>query len=118
MLFLTLYTPATKREGPPPADLIARMGDLMARASEAGTLVSTGPLGRSATGGARVRLAKGHVTVTIDPDGESALMRAEGYALLRAADREDAIRQVTEFLGVVGDGHSELIEIVNGAPRD
>lgn len=90
------------------------MGALMAKSSEAGTLVSTAPLGKSATGGARVRLSNGEVTVTRDPGGESALMRAEGYALLRAADREDAIRQVTEFLGAAGDGQSELIEIVNG----
>jgi hypothetical protein len=118
MLFLTLYTPETKRAGPPPAQLIARIGASLAKASEAGELVSTGPLGKSTTGGARVRLAKGEVTVTRDPGGDSALMRAEGYALLRAADRENAIRQVTEFLGIIGDGQSDLIEIVNGPPRD
>ena len=59
MLFLSLYTPATKSSGPPAPEHMAKMGELIEKAMKEGSLVYTGPLGKSGPGGAKVRLVKG-----------------------------------------------------------
>jgi len=110
MLFLSLYTPAAPPY-PPSAEHMAKVGAYADESIRNGTLVSTGPLARRETGGARVYLAKGNVTVQPGAQIESTLMRAAGYALIRATSREAAIRQVSEFMAIAGDGEVEILEI-------
>jgi hypothetical protein len=90
---------------------MARMSEFAQQSIKNGTLISTGPLGRRETGGARVSLAKGNVTVQPGAQLDSTLMRAAGYALIRATSREEAIRQVSEFMAVAGDGEVEILEV-------
>jgi hypothetical protein len=114
MLFLSLYTPAVK--GPPTPEHIAKMTTLIEKTTRDGSLVMTGPLGMSGPGGARVRLDKGAVALHTGPFTDSTLMRAAGFAVLRASSRDDAVRQVKEFMEVAGDGESEILEILEGPP--
>ncbi len=116
MLFLSLYTPAVKPSAPPSPEHMAKMGALVERSMNDGSLVYTGPLGKSGPGGARVRLVEGRVTVAHGPFSDSVLMGASGFALLRAESREAAIRQIQEFLDVAGDGECELLEVLDGGP--
>jgi len=116
MLFLSLYTPAVNPSGPPSAEHVAKMGVLIEKFMKDGTLVSTGPLGKSGPGGAKVRLQKGDVTVTHGPFSDSVLMGASGYALLRANSREEVIQKTKEFLEVAGDGESQILEVLEMPP--
>lgn len=65
-----------KSSGPPSAEHMAKMGALIEKFSKDGTLVTTGPLGKSGPCGAKVRLQKGDVTVTHGPFSDSVLMGA------------------------------------------
>src|ERR1700761_9634 len=107
MLFLSLYTPSTKPSGPPSAEKMAEMGALIEKFMKEGTLVQTGPLGKSGPGGLKVRLVKGDLTVTHGPFTDSVLMGAAGFALLRVNSKEDVVQKTKEFLEVAGDGESE-----------
>jgi hypothetical protein len=116
MLFLSLYTPASKPSGPPSAEHMAKMEALIAKASRDGSLVTTGPLGMNGPGGARIRLAKGAATVERGPFTDSTLMRAAGFALIKAASRDAAIPFVKEFLEVAGDGECEILQVLEMPP--
>ena len=112
MLFLSLYTPATKPPGLPSPEHMAKMGVLIEKSMKNGTLVYTGALGKSGPGGAKVRLTKGDFAVTPGPFADSVLMGASGFALLRASSREEAIEMTKEFLEVAGDGESEILQVL------
>jgi hypothetical protein len=116
MLFLSLYTPSVKSSGPPSPEHMQKVGALVEKSMKDGSLVYTGPLGRSGPGGAKVRLAKGESTVANGPFSDSVLMGASGFALLRANSREDAVRQVREFMEVAGDGECEILQVLDGPP--
>ncbi len=116
MLFLSLYTPATKPSGLPSAEHMAKMGVLIEKFMKEDTLVYTGPLGKSGPGGVKVSLAKGDFTVALGPFTDSVLMGASGFALLRAKSREEVIEKTKEFLEVAGDGQSELLEVLEMPP--
>jgi hypothetical protein len=117
MLFLSLYTPAVKQSGPPTPEHLAKVGALVEKSMKDGSLVFTGPLGKSGPGGAKVRLVKGDVTITHGPFTGSVLMGASGFALLRADSREAAIQQTQEFLAAAGDGECELLQVLDGPPQ-
>jgi len=116
MLFLSLYKPVALPAQPSREDA-ARIGEYAQRSINNGTLLSTGPLARRETGGARVSLAMGRVTVQTGAELDSTLMRAAGYALINAASREEAIRQVSEFMKIAGDGEVELLAVSEMSPQ-
>jgi hypothetical protein len=115
MLFLSLYTPAVKSSGPPPPEHLAKMGELVEKSMKEGTLLQTGPLGRSGPGGAKVRLTRGELSVTHGPF-DSVLMGASGFALFHAESRDAAVKYVREFLEVAGDGECEILQVLEGPP--
>jgi len=110
MLFLCLYKPAAPATQPTPEHM-KTMGEYVQSSIRNGTLVSTGPLGRRESGGARVSLVKGRVGVQSGAELDSLLMRAAGYALIRAGSREEASRQVADFMRIAGDGEVEFLEV-------
>jgi hypothetical protein len=112
MLFLSLYTPAVQPSGPPSAEHMAKMGALIEKFMKDGTLVTTGGLGKSGPGGAKVRLQRGDLTVTHGPFSDSVLMAASGFALMRADSREDVIKKTKEFLEIAGDGESQILQVL------
>src|SRR5262252_5137503 len=84
------------RESPPPAGLMEAMGKFVEKSMKDGTLVDTGGLLPSKDG-ARIRLAKGKLTVTDGPFTESKEVIGD-WAILQASTRAEALRVATEFM--------------------
>jgi len=84
------------RDQPIPPALLEAMGDFVGRAQREGKLVDTGGLLPSKDG-ARVRLAKGKITVTDGPFTESKEVIG-GWAILQADSKEEVMRIATEFV--------------------
>jgi hypothetical protein len=84
------------RESAPPQALMEAMGGFVTQSLKDGTLVDTGGLLPSREG-ARVRLAKGKITVTDGPFAEAKEVIG-GWAILKAESKAEAIRIATEFM--------------------
>ncbi len=84
------------RQSGPPAALMEAMGRFVEKSLKEGVLVDTGGLLPSKDG-ARVRLAKGKLTVTDGPFTESKEVIG-GWAILKAESKAEAIRIATEFM--------------------
>jgi hypothetical protein len=84
------------RESAPPRALMEAMGRFVQQSLKDGTLVDTGGLLPSKDG-ARVRLARGKITVTDGPFTEAKEVIG-GWAILKADSRAEAIRIATEFM--------------------
>lgn len=107
--YLALFTPATPMSAPPDPAHMAKMGKYMEESMKSGKLVATGALKKREVDGFVVRAEGGKFSVdaTNNPDW----MGANGWAILQADSREAVIEDVKEFLGLVGDGRSEVIEL-------
>jgi len=84
------------RESGPPQALMEAMGRFVDRSLTNGTLVDTGGLLPSREG-ARVRLAKGKITVIDGPFTETKEVIG-GWAILNVASKAEALRIATEFM--------------------
>jgi len=84
------------RESGPPQALMEAMGRFVDRSLTNGTLVDTGGLLPSREG-ARVRLAKGKITVIDGPVTETKEVIG-GWAILQVDSKAEAIRIATEFM--------------------
>lgn len=83
---------------PPPPELEAAMGELMAEWSQAGAMVSAAGL-KPPSQGARLRLTPGKVMVTDGPFTESKEVIG-GFFILEARDRAAAIEMTRRFVEV------------------
>lgn len=107
MRFMMMYKPAASEAGGPPSrEYLEEMGKLIQEGMKSGTLLATEGLQPSAKG-ARVRLAKGKITVMDGPFTESKELVA-GFAIIRASSKEEAIESAQRFLKVAGDGETEI----------
>jgi hypothetical protein len=104
--YLTLFT--ADQMGQPTPEHMERMGKYIEQQARAGKLVVTGGLKQRVRDGFTVR-RKGD-SYSVD-DGGAPWAAATGYAILEAPSREALIADVKEFLGLAGDGVSEIIEI-------
>ena len=86
---------------PPSPELMAAIGKLAEEATKAGSLLETGGLLPSSEG-ARVRVAKGKLTVTDGPFAETKEL-VGGYAIFQLASKEEAIELGKGFMKVHGD---------------
>ena len=84
------------RESAPPQALMEAMGRFVQQSLKDGTLVDTGGLLPSKDG-ARVRLARGKITLTDGPFTETKEVIG-GWAILKVDSRAEAIRVATEFM--------------------
>jgi hypothetical protein len=97
MKYLTFIRhPESYRESGPPQALMEAMGRFVQQSLKDGTLVDTGGLLPSKDG-ARVRLAKGKITVTDGPFTETKEVIG-GWAILKVDSRAEAIRIATDFM--------------------
>src|SRR2546422_9580450 len=97
MKFLTFIRhPESYRDSPPPQALMEAMGKFVETPMKDGTVVDTGGL-LPTKDGARVRLAKGKITVTDGPFTESKEVIG-GWAILNVGSKAEAIRIATEFM--------------------
>ena len=88
MRFMMIVKHAEK-QGPPPKPLMDAIAKLAEEDSKKGKMLGSGGLGPTALG-ARVRLSGGQVTVTDGPFTEAKEV-VGGYAIVRAATRDEAI---------------------------
>jgi hypothetical protein len=113
MRFLSIYK-TVERNTPPSAEEMASMGALIEEGMKAGWLISTeGCLPTSK--GARVRRAGAELTVTDGPFTEAKEM-VGGFAILKAASKEEAIELTKKFLSHVGQGECELRQLYEAPP--
>lgn len=97
MKFLSIIRhPESYRDRPPPPALMAAMDVFIAKHMREGNVVDTGGLLPSKDG-ARIRLAKGKLTVTDGPFSETKEIIG-GWAILQAATKAEALRFATEFM--------------------
>ena len=85
----------------PSPELIARVGQLIGGLVQSGSLLAAEGL-RPSSQGLRLKFANGQRAVTDGPFTESKEMIA-GFAILRVASLEDAVRWATRFAEVLGD---------------
>ena len=117
MLFLSLYTPAVPHRGPPSAEHMAAMMSLIEEMSGTGVLVTTGGILSRETGMKVIR-KDGNYSVENGPVAGSSLMPAGGYALLRVGSREELVKHIKRFLDVAGEGSTEIIQVMDGPPKE
>ncbi len=104
--YLTIYTPKIPSSGPPSDAHMAEMGKLIEKMNARGALAA---MGATIPGSFKVTLANGAYTVADLPKtGE------QGFAILNAADRDDALQMTRDFLAVAGDGESVVHPLMGG----
>jgi hypothetical protein len=94
MRFMT-FVKSVQTQGPPPEALMVAIGKLGDEGFKNGTLVEMGGLFPSPT--ARVRLARGKVTVTDGPFTEAKEVIG-GYAVFEFKSKEEAIEAARRFM--------------------
>jgi hypothetical protein len=109
--YLTLFT--ADQLTPPTPEHIERMGKYVEQQARAGRLVVTGGLKQRSRDGLTVRRSGDSYKVE---NGGAAWAAATGYAILEAPSREALIADVKDFLGLAGDGVTEIIEISEATP--
>ena len=114
MKFMTMVKGA-ENAGPPPQELMDAIGQLGMEAGKAGVMVDMGGLLPSAVG-ARVRVAKGKLTITDGPFTEAKEV-VGGFAIYSVGSREEAIEWTRRFMELHRehwpgwDGETELRQI-------
>jgi hypothetical protein len=109
MKFLCIYKPAKKEGTPPTQQEMDEMGKLIEDWMKSGVLLATEGCLPSALG-ARVRQSNGKVTVMDGPFTESKEI-VGGFALIRVDSKGEAIERTKIFLGVAGDGETEIRQV-------
>jgi hypothetical protein len=109
MKFLCIYKPSKPEGAAPTQREMEEMSKLIQEAFQAGWLVATEGCLPSAKG-ARVRRSGDKFTVTDGPFTEAKELIG-GFAVIRAASKEEAVELTKRFLSVAGDGESEIRQI-------
>ena len=107
MKFLMTY--AQKTTEPPTPEKMAAIGKFAQEMAASGVLLMTGGLQRP-TRGTQVKLAGGKFTATDGPFAETKEL-IDGFALVQAKSREEAIELARRFMLVAGDGEGEVLQV-------
>jgi hypothetical protein len=109
MKFLMTY--AARPDAPPPTEAqMAAIGAYTRKHVESGRVLMTGGLVRPSRG-IQLRCQDGNVTrVTDGPFAETKEL-IDGFALIVADSREEAIAVATEFMRIAGDGDGEILQV-------
>jgi hypothetical protein len=113
MRFLSIYK-NVERNTPPTQEEMANMGKLIEEGFKKGWLLGTEGCLPTALG-ARIRSSAGKVTVVDGPFTEAKEV-VGGFALIKAASKEEAIQLTSDFLAVAGDGECELRQLYEMPP--
>jgi hypothetical protein len=97
MKFMTMVS-SSETYGPPPQSLMQAIMQLGMDAAKAGVLVEQGGLLRTAAG-ARVRVAKGKVTVIDGPFSEAKEV-VGGYAVYSVKSKEEVLEWTRRFMNI------------------
>ncbi len=110
MRFISIFTHEPANNRPPSESEMAEMGKLIEEGMKAGWLLATEGV---SFGGVSVRVHKntaGAITVTDGPFIETKEVLG-GYALLKAANREEVVELTRNFLKVAGQGTCEIFQL-------
>jgi hypothetical protein len=116
MKFLMTYQQRTDLP-PPTQEKMAAIGAFTQKMMANGTVVMTGGLVRPSKG-IQIRCEAGKVSVTDGPFAESKEL-IDGFALVEASSKQEAIRVASEFMQLAGDGTGEILQVFDpgGPPR-
>ena len=116
MKFLMTYA-SDPKQGPPTPEQMAAIGKFSQEMLKSGVVLMTGGLVRPSTG-TRVRMSSGKFSVTDAPLPESKEL-IDGFALIQASSREEAIAIARSFMEVAGDGDGEILQVFDpgGVPH-
>ena len=109
MRFISIFTHEPTNRPPTEAEM-ATMGKLIEEGMKAGWLIATEGVNFGATGVRVHKSTGGKVTVTDGPFVETKEIIG-GYALLKAADKEEVVELTRHFLSVVGQGTCEIYQL-------
>jgi hypothetical protein len=116
MKFLMTYETDPKA-APPTPEKMAAIGKFTEEMMRSGVVIMTGGLVRP-THGTRVKLQAGKFSVTDGPYPETKEL-IDGFALIQANSKEEAIEQARRFMSIAGDGQGEILQVFDqgeGAP--
>lgn len=100
---------------PPSPETLAKIGEYTARMIASGTVVMTGGLVRPSRG-IQMQSKGGKVSVIDGPFAETKEL-IDGFAVVNADSREEAIALASEFMQLAGDGKGEILQMFDpGGP--
>ena len=109
MRFISIFTHEPTGRLPTETEM-ATMGKLIEEGMKAGWLIATEGVHFGATGVRIHKSAGGKVTVTDGPFAETKEVIG-GYALLKAASKDEVIELTQRFLNVVNQGTCEIYQL-------
>ena len=112
MKFLMTYAQTSKT--PPTPEHMAAIAKFSQEMTASGTLLMTGGLQRP-TKETQVKLVGGKFSATDGPFAETKEL-IDGFALIQAKSREEAIEHARRFMGIAGDGEGEILQVFD--PED
>jgi hypothetical protein len=108
MKFLMTYFPDPNAPPPTPQKL-AELGAYTEKNVKSGVVILTGGLVRPSRG-VQLKCEAGKTRVIDGPFAETKEL-IDGFALVEAASKEEAIRIAGEFMTVAGDGTAEILQV-------
>jgi hypothetical protein len=111
MKFLMTY--ASDPSIPPTPDHMEQIAKFSEEMAKSGVLIMTGGLVRP-TQGTKVRYSAGKFSVTDGPFAETKEL-IDGFALVRAGSKQEAIDLARRFMAVAGDGEGEILQVFDAA---
>lgn len=109
MRFISIFTHEPTNR-PPTEDEMATMGKLIEDGMKAGWLIATEGVNFGTTGVRVNKSSGGKITVIDGPFAETKEVIG-GYALLKAATKDEVIDLTRRFLNVVGQGTCEIYQL-------
>src|SRR5215468_7770746 len=109
MRFISIFSHEPVNRPPTEAEM-ATMGKLIEEGMKKGWLIATEGVNFTTTGVRVQKNAGGKVTVTDGPFAETKEVLG-GYALLKAASKEEAVEHTRRFLDHVGQGTCEIFQL-------
>ena len=94
---------------PPTPEKMAAIGAFAQRNIAAGVVLMTGGLVRP-TKGIAVKCENGKFSFTDGPFAETKEL-IDGFALVKADSKEEALRLASEFMQIAGDGVGEILQV-------
>jgi hypothetical protein len=108
MKFLMTYA-SNPNSAPPTPSQLAELGKFTQEMVQSGVVLMTGGLVRP-TKGTQVRLEAGKFTVLDGPFPETKEL-IDGFALIVAASKAEAIEHARRFMQIAGEGQGEILQV-------
>jgi hypothetical protein len=111
MKFLLTYQ--GDKSKPPTPETMAAIGRFTEEMIKSGVVLMTGGLVRP-NHGTQLKLTSGKFTITDGPFPETKEL-IDGFALVRAASKQEALEMSKRFMSIAGDGDGEILQVFDAA---